>query len=434
MHLRLSLRTRFLLASLGLATVLIGGFTLAVQQFLEVLEHGLSMPAFRDEFAQFSRNWEAHPQSLPETLVGYRAYLSRPGDATALPEGLAALAPGTYEEVDVDGLEYAVGRYDHDGSSLFLLRDARYDPVERLEAQLNEIALYALLTAALLSTALALWLVKLVMRPVEALARHAATIVPDAPRTSFTASDDDPAIDLIARAFNATLDRYDDLVERERAFARDASHELRTPLTVILTGIELLESSVVGRPHDAARLARLRAAAEQMEALTEGLLFLARPGAPPPAEPYTASTVLTDAIRIQQMAFGANLAVRLVVRRDTTLTVPRGLLLCVVNNLLRNAVEHGGTGSIELELDGPLLRITDAGPGLPAEAQSSVFEAHVRGEHSSGHGLGLFIVQRICRRLGWTLALASAPGAGTRIELVFERLPSTTETGASQLT
>lgn len=431
MHLKLSLRARFLLAALGLAAVLIGGFTLAVQQFLEILEHGLSMPAFRDEFAQFSRAWVAHPTRLPETLVGYRAYLSRPGDTTALPQALAALAPGTYEEVEVDGLEYAVGRYDHAGSSLFLLRDARYDPVERLEAQLNEIALYALLTAALLAIGLALWLVKLVMRPVEALALHAATIVPGAPRTAFTANDEDPAIALIARAFDATLERYDDLVERERAFARDASHELRTPLAVILTGIELLESSLADSPQEAARLARLRAAAEQMEALTEGLLFLARPDAPAPAEPFAASQVLTDALRIQQMAFGAELDVRLLVRRDTLLTVPRGLLLCVINNLLRNAIEHGGMGPIDLVLDASLLRITDAGPGVPTDSQSSVFEAHVRGERSSGHGLGLFIVQRICRRLGWTLALASAPGAGTRIDLFFERPPAALEANAS---
>lgn len=415
MSIRLGLKARFLLASLGLAAVLIGGFTLAVQKFLEVLERGLSVPEFRAEFAQYSRTWAANPAELPPLKAGYEAYVMRPGVAHTMPRKITTLAAGIHAEMMVDDLEYAVGRFDGEHGSLFLLRDARYDPVERLEAQINEIAFYALLTAALLATGMALWLVNLVLRPVEALARHAAQVVPDSPRLRFEFGGEDPAIGLIARAFDAALERYDDLVERERAFARDASHELRTPLTVILTGVELLEPSLASDPLAAARLNRLRAAAEQMAALTEGLLFLARPDAPPPTASFAAGDALSEAVRMQGLAFGPGFDAELIVDKDCELAVPRGLFLCVVNNLLRNAIEHGGAGRIHVTLDGHDLMIADSGPGLTADACATMFEQHRRGPRSSGHGLGLFIVQRICRRLGWGLTVDSAPGAGTRV-------------------
>ncbi len=427
MRLEPGLRSRFLLAALGLACVLIGGFSLAVGQFIEALEQELSIPEFRDEFARYARSWAAHPEVMPPTPVGYRAYVARTDGLRSLPPALTALAAGTYEEVVIDGLGYAVGREDLNGESLFLLRDARFDPVERLESELDDIALFSLLAAVLLATGMALWLANLVVRPVESLARRVGAIVPGTPRQRYDGSDADPAIGVIARAFNDTLDRYDELVERERAFTRDASHELRTPLAVILTGVELLEPAIPAQTLPAARLGRIRAAAEQMSALTEGLLFLARSDAPPPAAVLDARDVVDDAVRIQTLAAGDAFECR-VHEPDSPcpLSVQRGLLLCVVNNLLRNAIEHGGH-PIDITLTPGTIVIADAGPGVAKDTLSTMFEPHVRGPASSGHGLGLHIVERICRRLGWALSVDSAPGVGTRFTLDYRPiLPSAT--------
>ncbi|MGE3773869.1 MAG: sensor histidine kinase [Gammaproteobacteria bacterium] len=426
MRLRLGLRSRFLLASLGLGCVLIGGFSLAVLQFVEALEQGLSMPEFREEFVRQVRAWAAHPETLPAMPVGYRAYVAEPDTLRALPNALSALTPGIHEEVVVDGMAYAIGREDVLGRSFFLLRDARYDPVERMESVLDEIALFSLLAAMLLSVAVALWLANLVVRPVEALAQRVSAIVPGTTGTRFAEADDDPAIGVIARAFDAALDRYDELVARERAFARDASHELRTPLAVVLTGVELLAPALAREAALAARLDRIRAAAEQMSALTEGLLFLARPDAAPPALVADAREVVGDAVRIQSLATGKSFDCRVQLPAvPCPVPVPRGLLLCVINNLLRNAIEHGGA-PIDLTLTADTLTIADRGPGVETDMRAAMFEAHARGSASSGHGLGLNIVDRICRRLGWGLTVDTAAGAGTRIVLHFSpaALPS----------
>jgi len=418
MRIEAGLKARFLAASLGLAVVLISGFTLAIQQFLEVLEHEFVDGEFRDDFVQFANAWEASPSRPPPLPAGYSFRVAPRGAPSTLPPVLRQLSPGVHAEVTMDGHEYTVGRRDLDDRSLFVLLDAQYSPVERLEGQIFEIALGALVTAALIATAMALWLARVVLRPVEALARHAAAIVPGAGRTPFGDIGGDREIALIATAFDRTLDRFDELVENERAFARDASHELRTPLAVILSGIELLERMHVEDPLFAARLARLRSAGEQMQSLTEGLLFLARPDGLASAPRYAASEVVRDAIRIQMLATVPRQPdIRLALEADHQLDVPRGLLLCVVSNLLRNAVEHSGGRRIDVTLAADGLVVQDDGCGVDAAELSTMFARHQRGADSAGEGLGLSIVQRICERLGWPLAVSSAPGAGTRFML-----------------
>jgi len=418
MRIEVGLKARFLAASLGLAVVLISGFTLAIQQFIEVLEHEFVEGQFRDEFVQFANAWETTPTRPPSLPAGYSFRVVPHAALSTLPPVLHKLSPGVHAEVTVDGREYTVGRRDLGDRSLFMLLDAQYSPVERLEGQIFGIALGALAAAALIATAMALWLARVVLRPVEALARHAAAIVPGASRASFGDIGGDREITLIASAFDRTLDRFDELVENERAFARDASHELRTPLAVILSGIELLERMKIEDPLFAARLARLRSASEQMQSLTEGLLFLARPDGTASAPPYVASEVVREAIRIQMLAtLPSQPDIQFALESDHRLDVPRGLLLCVVSNLLRNAIEHSGGRRVEVTLAADGLVVQDDGRGVDAAELATSFARHHRGADSAGEGLGLSIVQRICARLGWPLAVSTTPGAGTRFTL-----------------
>ena len=110
-------------------------------------------------------------------------------------------------------------------------------------------------------------------------------------------------------------------------------------------------------------------------------------------------------------------AVQLAIVEDVMLDVPRGLFLCIVNNLLRNAHEHSGDAALAVTLHGQRLVVEDAGPGIDPDLLPRVFERGVRGAQSGGQGIGLDLVGRVCARLGWTLALDSAPGRGTRVEL-----------------
>ncbi len=64
---------------------------------------------------------------------------------------------------------------------------------------------------------------------------------------------------------------------------------------------------------------------------------------------------------------------------------------------------------------GPLVRfeIEDTGPGVPPALADRVFERHVRGERSSGLGLGLATVKRLVETHRGRLGVRSSPGRGS---------------------
>jgi CheY-like chemotaxis protein len=94
----------------------------------------------------------------------------------------------------------------------------------------------------------------------------------------------------------------------------------------------------------------------------------------------------------------------------------------VLMNLVGNAVKFTPeNGRIELTaraIDAEVqVRVSDNGPGIPAEEQNRIFEAFCRlrksGQAVEGTGLGLAITNSLVRLQGGSLSLESAPGQGS---------------------
>lgn len=94
----------------------------------------------------------------------------------------------------------------------------------------------------------------------------------------------------------------------------------------------------------------------------------------------------------------------------------------IVHHLLSNAIRFTDQGTILLcaRLRGRCVRIEvrDSGRGISAEEQSLVFDDFHRvsnpgSDASTGLGLGLTIVRRLCELLGHQYALRSSPGRGS---------------------
>ena len=62
----------------------------------------------------------------------------------------------------------------------------------------------------------------------------------------------------------------------------------------------------------------------------------------------------------------------------------------------------------------------DSGPGLPPQ----VLEQLAVGRGAPDGGLGLFIVQLICERLGWRLDIRRSDAGGTVLALQVSGVPS----------
>ena len=101
------------------------------------------------------------------------------------------------------------------------------------------------------------------------------------------------------------------------------------------------------------------------------------------------------------------------------------LLSQAVYNLLTNAYKFtpsGGRVTIAYEvIDRALvISVRDTGVGIPAEEQARVFEAYYRGKnavHTSGEGIGLYLVKENLQQIGGKIELESAPGKGSTFKI-----------------
>lgn len=229
----------------------------------------------------------------------------------------------------------------------------------------------------------------------------------------------DSEVAVLISALEAYAERLLRFVERERQFTRDASHELRTPLAVIRANLELLR----GQHQGSNALRRIDDTVEDMEALIETLLMLARSEhSVLPSEPLVVNDLVINLVeRLTPLAERKDVAVRIEQRALLSLNVPEMVLTIVLTNLLRNAINYTSSGQVRVEISRDDLLVADSGRGMDAEELARVFKPFERGGNGNepGHGLGLAIVHRLCERCHWTLDVASEPGKGTQVRIHF---------------
>jgi signal transduction histidine kinase len=98
-------------------------------------------------------------------------------------------------------------------------------------------------------------------------------------------------------------------------------------------------------------------------------------------------------------------------------------VLQIITNLLSNAFRWTPDGGrIELDLyaeNGAVaVSVLDSGPGIEPENQERIFRAFWSRD-GSGTGLGLAIARELAEAHGGRIDLESAPGRGSRFELVL---------------
>jgi two-component system, NtrC family, sensor kinase len=111
-------------------------------------------------------------------------------------------------------------------------------------------------------------------------------------------------------------------------------------------------------------------------------------------------------------------------------------LVQVLTNLLSNAAQAIRLGAVQENRvvvatrlrDGCcVVSVADTGHGMPESVHRRVFEPfYTTKQAGEGTGLGLSVCLDIARRHGGTLRCTSAPGAGTRFELVLPLSPACT--------
>ncbi len=211
------------------------------------------------------------------------------------------------------------------------------------------------------------------------------------------------------------------------------SHEMRTPLNGVLGMAGLLAATNLDATQQA-YLSALRDSGELLLGLVNDILDLAKLD----SRPLELEPVDTDVERLLQgvcellspRAHSAGIEIAW----STPGLLPQlraddGRLRQILFNLAGNAIKLTQTGGVlvtaakvgesKLEAGGEGVRVRfsveDTGPGVPAEAQTRIFEAFEQteaGARAGGAGLGLAVVKRLATAFNGELGLVSPPGEG----------------------
>lgn len=196
--------------------------------------------------------------------------------------------------------------------------------------------------------------------------------------------------------------------ERLDEFAAVISHDLRNPLTIAQSRLELLARAVQNE-----HIEPIESAHQRMETMIEDILRTARMGTQQgPTETLSLESLVTECWNYIQTD-----AASLHIDEDTEIRANRTALAQLLENLLSNAVEHGGA-SVTITV-GSLptgFYIEDDGVGIDDSVAQSIFDPGVSST-STGAGFGLTIVEHVVDAHDWDIAVTESDAGGARFEV-----------------
>jgi signal transduction histidine kinase len=410
---QLSLRAR--IAGTMIALVASAGLLLAAWAHLadERLKRNITIDLLSEELTHFQQRMRADRGAEPLQSARLRIY--RPSDLAELPRHIARLPPGAMHRVRSDGRLLDVLVRDSEFGRLYIT----YDITTHATQENIALAVLALGVAAIVLVAglAAAAISRRLVEPVTALADRLTLIDPGERHVRIAAQFAGNELEPIARSVDMFMERLDGFVEREQSFTSTASHELRTPLAVMRGAVELLEAQSANQPSSTKALARIHRAVREMSEFTDALLALSREPSSETSPECDVGAVLTRVMEDQSAVAPEK---QISVDHDTgsrMVAAPESMVVMAISNLIRNAIQHGSGDRVSCRLAGATLTIENTGV-LPPDSLATTPRRFTT--HPAGHGMGLYLVRRICERYGWTLQLENT-STGVRATLRFEK-------------
>lgn len=225
-------------------------------------------------------------------------------------------------------------------------------------------------------------------------------------------------------AFNQMAQTLQVEKEREKALLADVSHELRTPLSILGGKLEAMLDDVIKPTPE--QLASMHDEVLLLSRLVQDLQTLSTAEAGRLEMHFTQTDIKALASRVvssfKNLADSKNITLLLEASKDIpSLAVDQDRISQVLRNLLSNALRYtpaGGKVEVKIEFENSrdksraqavqekipygqvLFKVSDNGPGIPAEEIPHIFERFHRGDPSrsratGGSGLGLAIAKQL---------------------------------------
>lgn len=417
---RKRLRNRLMLAFAGFTLVVATLFGLYVAVFAYAVEdmffNGLLEREASEQLQHHAQTgaWKAPRESWMQVIES----------ATELPDSIAstlAREPRRREFPGSAGRHYHLQRLQPDAAEpAWLLAEVSQLLVVRPQrAGLLQLLIWSGVAVIALALLLGAWLARRTTASLSRLAQLVESAKPDHLPAVHAQRFADDEVGVLARGLEALITRIRAFVIREREFTRDASHELRTPLAVIRGTTERLAREPSLSPAAQQGLSHIRQSTLQLEQTVSMLLALAREQALPATGGPNRLLPIIERVIIEQSPLldDKQIELDIDVPFAASSTLPMAVLQILLANLIGNAFAHTAAGTIRIAAEGEQLHITNPGDGISNQA----LDAFNKGANSTGFGLGLSIVHRLCERHGIALDIRHDDGLTS---VAFPLLPA----------
>lgn len=197
------------------------------------------------------------------------------------------------------------------------------------------------------------------------------------------------------------------IYQSQKEFTENASHELHTPLAIMQSQLDMLIQCPDLTEEQSEIISSIYSNVSHLARLNNNLLLLAKiENQPQTADELVNATELVEDIlpNILIMTEEDELNFHADIQKNYMLKANKVLLVSLLNNLLVNAIRYNHPhGSINLTLTGKNLIVSNTGKNLRLDTDTVFRRFHKNQEVSKGHGLGLSIVEKICKYHGWSI-------------------------------
>ena len=196
-------------------------------------------------------------------------------------------------------------------------------------------------------------------------------------------------------------------------FSKDLIHDLNTPITSILLNMKILDSNSVFKENK--QLGRIKRSVEEIGELHNNLTVLLQEETMIMLQENLFEIINEVVVTQKKISRDIHFDIR---DANYYAKVNRDAFRQVITNIISNACKYNKEGGyIKIYARDKSLYIEDSGIGI--KNPQNIFERSYK-EHSSGHGIGLDIVKRLCDAMEIEIHVVSTLGVGTTISLKFK--------------
>jgi len=223
-------------------------------------------------------------------------------------------------------------------------------------------------------------------------------------QSSFADSYPQNEIGLLASTIEQSFTHLQQVLQRESDFTRDVSHELRTPITILKN---LLSQTKHTQKLSQQQWQQFSNAVTQLNQIIATLLAMAREESQQ-LESISLLPLLEDCIVNHfELAAAEDFQLDLDVADDINVTANANLLKLLINNLLSNALNYASSKRLSISATQHQMQFVNESDVASIVDSNDILRPQIKGKASSGLGLGLYLVKRICEQFGWAVKVST---------------------------